>query len=96
MPKFVNMVANKSKAELDASPSARLHLNHSDRSEKPPMNPVRNKPDPFAPKAKGAVEPRKVSSPAVSALRGQLKEAPKEPTNAEIMAFLLKNFPNAK
>ena len=96
MPKFVNMVANKSQAELDASPSARLHMNHQDRSEKPPANPPRVKPDPFAPKVKGNVEPRKVASPAVSALRGQLKDAPKEPSNAEIMAFLLKNFPNAK
>ena len=90
--KFVNTVAAKSDCELEACRKARLHLNH-DKTPVPPMNPPRNKPDPFAPKVKGKVEPRKVSSPAVSALRGQMKEASAEPSNAEIMAFLLKNFP---
>lgn len=96
MPKFVNMVASKSKSELESSPLGRLHLNHSDKSEKPGMNPPMHKPDPFAPKVKGLVEPRKVASPSVSALRGQVKESAKEPTNSEIMAFLLKNFPEGK
>lgn len=90
--KFVNTVAAKSDCELEVCRKARLHLNH-DKTPVPPMNPPRNKPDPFAPKVKGKVEPRKVSSPAVSALRGQMKEASAEPTNSEIMAFLLKNFP---
>lgn len=93
--KFVNTVANKSESELEVGGKARLRMNH-DKTPEPPMNPPRNKPDPFAPKAKGKIEPRKVASPSMSALRGQMKEAPQEPSNAEIMAFLLKNFPNAK
>ncbi len=93
--KFVNTVANKSQAEAEQNGKARLRMNH-DKTPEVPMNPPRNKPDPFAPKVKGKVEPRKVASPAMSALRGQAKDAPSEPSNAEIMAFLLKNFPNAK
>lgn len=93
--KFVNAVANKSEAEAEQNPRARLRLNH-DKTPQAAMNPLRNKPDPFAPKVKGKVEPRKVASPAMSALRGQLKGEASEPSNAEIMAFLLKNFPGAK
>lgn len=93
--KFVNTVAAKSACELEASGKARLHLNH-DKAHIPAMNPPLSKPDPFAPKVKGKVEPRKVASPAVSALRGQMKDTSAEPSNAEIMAFLLKNFPANK
>ena len=93
--KFVNAVANKSEAEREVGATGRLRMNH-DKTTLPDANPPLHKPDRFAPKSKAKVEPRKVQSPAKSSLRGQLADAPAEPSNAEIMAFLLKNFPNAK
>ena len=94
MPKFVCVTANKAECEAENASKGRLRMNH-DKTPLAPANPPRVKPDPFAPKKKGVVEPRLIKSPVASSVRGDAKPA-SEPSNAEIMAFLLKNFPAAK
>lgn len=95
--KFVNAVANKSLAEAELDQKARMRMNHNKVSE-PPLNPPRVKPNRFAQKTRVVKEPKKIlsSSLAPSSLRQQCKDGSSEPTNAEIMAYLLKNFPNTK
>lgn len=91
MPKFVCLTANKAECELENGRKARLRMNLADKAEQPPMNPPHHKPDPFAPKVKTASEPKRITAPVGSAIRGDA--GPKgEPTNAEIMAFLLKTL----
>jgi hypothetical protein len=92
MPRCLNFVAVKSPAEAELSPRAPLRTN-TRKDPVPPLNPPLYKPNRFAPKAREAPEPKRILSPAVSALRGQVPPPPPEPTNAELMAFLLKNFP---
>jgi hypothetical protein len=95
MPSVVNFCAHKTDSEELATPRASLRRN-PDKTPVPAMNPPLYKPNRFAPKAREAHEPRRIVSPAVSAVRGQVAPAAPEPTNAELMAFLLKNFPAAK
>lgn len=92
--KFVNMTASKSVSELESNPKARLRMNH-DKTPEPPANPPRVKADPFAPKVKENKPPVRIASPAKSTVRGDAKAA-SEPSNAEILDFLRRNFPSLK
>jgi hypothetical protein len=89
MRKFVCLTANKAECELENGRKAQLRTNAKDRSEKPPMNPPKVKPDRFAPKSKANLQPRRIDSPVASAIRGDQKPQV-QPTNAEIMELLLK------
>jgi hypothetical protein len=90
--KFVNTVANKSASELEVSKKAKLRtFSGEDKAERPAMNPPPHKPDPFAPKIKEHRDPTIIKAPVASSVRGQQKEATPI-TNADIMAFLLKNL----
>lgn len=92
--KFVNMTASKSASELESNPKARLRMNH-DKTPLPAANPPRVKPDPFAPKVKDNKPPVRIASPAKSTVRGDAKSEA-EPSNAEILDFLRRNFPSLK
>ena len=95
MPNCINFVAVKTGAEAELSSRATLRRNPN-KAPVPPMNPLPHKPNRFAPRAREVSEPKRILSPASSSILGQVKPAPPEPTNAELMAFLLKNFPNSK
>jgi hypothetical protein len=90
--KFVNTVASKAPCEAEGSKKAKLRtFSGEDKAERPPMNPPPHKPDPFAPKLKEHKDPTIIKAPVASSVRGQQKEAAPI-TNADIMAFLLKNL----
>ena len=93
MKKFVCVTASKADCET-SRPDMKAKLkpfSGDDKAEKPPMNPPIHKPDPFAIKVREKKDPVKIASPAKSSIRGDVKDTAPV-TNADIMAFLLKNF----
>lgn len=88
--KFVCVTASKRPCEAERGEKARLRMNHEKKPEAP-MNPPREKRDPFSQKSNLPKERVIVPAPVGSAIRGQERAAP-EPSNAEIMKFLLEKL----